>query len=195
MFDNIVIKHDLPLPEEIKTLEDWKSYPFQTKDLDNCMIDYFVEDGLLYEKIVEREYIEYTEEEKKQNRKKKGWHPIFKDVIEKSSRNEKIDHHGTITFYTYDQYDDLMDYWVEFRAYFSYGKLDKIEFVEFKKDPRRNMEWVEKMKLANKHPWKVFKKYARYFGWGSFWRFVSRIVSKISSIFNRIHWFIVRHIL
>jgi len=86
MYDEIIVKKDLPLPEEISKLDiDWKNYIFQTKSLENCLIVYFIdEDGGLNEIEFEREYIDFTEEEKKLRKKKKQFFPIYKDVIEKS---------------------------------------------------------------------------------------------------------------
>jgi len=194
MFDSIVVKQNLSLPEEIKDLKDWKNYQFQTKDLDNCLLEYWIsEEGELFEHVVEREYIPYTEEERK---KLKGWN-LWKDVLEKGSRDEKIDYHGTLTFYTYDEIDDNTNFWVEFKAYFVYGKLDKIEFVEFKLDKERkaiNKKWEEESKKRARHPWNVFKHYASYLGWRWFWRKVSNLLYKLSNVISRLQMFVNRYI-
>lgn len=194
MFDSIIVKQNLPIPEEIKDLKDWKNYQFQTKDLDNCLLDYWIsEDGELFEHIVEREYVPYTKEEKK---KLKKW-ILWKDVIEKGSRDEKINHHGTLTFYTYDEIDEDTNFWVEFKAYFVYGKLDKIEFVEFKLDKDRkinNKKWEEEHKKRAKHPWNVFKHYASYLGWRWFWRKVSNLLYRLSNAISRLQMFVNRYI-
>ena len=193
MFDSITVKQNLPMPEEIKDLKDWKNYQFQTKDLDNCLLEYWIsEDGELFEHIVEREYVPYTKEEKK---KTKSWN-IWKDVIEKGSKDEKVNHHGTLTFYTYDEIDDDTSFWVEFKAYFVYGKLDKIEFVDFKLDKERkinNKKWEEEHKKRAKHPWNVFKHYASYLGWRWFWRKVSNLLYKLSKAVSQIQMFVNRY--
>lgn len=193
MFDSITVKQNLPLPEEIKNLKDWKNYQFQTKDLDNCLLEYWIsEDGELFEHVVEREYVPYTKEEKK---KLKSW-DLWKDVIEKGSKDEKVNHHGTLTFYTYDEIDDDTSFWVEFKAYFVYGKLDKVESVEFKLDKERkinNKKWEEEYKKRAKHPWNVFKRYAAYIGWRWFWRKVSNLLYKLSKAVSQIQMFVNRY--
>lgn len=182
------------MPEVIKDLKDWKNYQFQTKDLDNCLLDYWIsEDGELFEHVVEREYVPYTKEEKK---KLKGWN-LWKDIIEKGSKDEKVNHHGTLTFYTYDEIDDDTSFWVEFKAYFVYGKLDKVESVEFKLDKERkinNKKWEEEHKKRAKHPWNVFKHYASYLGWRWFWRKVANLFYKLSSVCSKIQMFVIRHL-
>jgi hypothetical protein len=59
MFDSIRIKKELPLPEELKPLNiDWTEQEFQTKDLENCLLNYWIsENGELFDHVVEREYI------------------------------------------------------------------------------------------------------------------------------------------
>jgi hypothetical protein len=199
MYDSIKVKQDLPLPKDIKLLKsNWKDYTFQTKDLDNCLCDYFIsEEGFLYEHVVEREYISYTKEE----RKVKGIKPwdLWKEVIEKETYDKKIeDYHGKIRFYTYDDYNEESDYWVEFDAYFVYGKLDKIELVNFKKEKARfisNKKWKEEYEKHQKHPWNVFKKYASYVGWKWFWRKVSSTFYNLSRGCTSVQYFIIRNFL
>jgi hypothetical protein len=199
MFDSIKVKQDLPLPEDLKSLSvDWKDYTFQTKDLDNCLLEYFIsEDGFLYEHVIERDYIPYTPEERK-SQKIKSW-DIWKEVIEKETYHKKIeDYHGKIQFYTYDDYDEENDYWVEFDAYFVYGKLDKIELSKFKKEASRsisNQKWQEEYKKEQKHPWNVFKRYASYVGWKWFWRKTSSIFYNLSRACTSVQYFIIKKFL
>lgn len=200
MYDDITIKQNLPLPEELKTLnKNWSEYRFQTKDLDNCLLQYFIENDCLYEQVVEREYIEFTEEEKKQRKKKKEFLPIWKDVIETASYSKKIeDFHGTLFFYTYDEFDETEDYWVEFKAYFVYGKLDKIELHEFKKETSRKFslkDWKEKLEKTNAHPWTIFKKYASYLGWRWFWKKVADSLYITGNLFQDARTFVFKYFL
>ena len=54
MFDEIVCKYHLPLPEDTKG---FRPYGFQTKDLDNALDCYEIrEDGTLWLRECEREY-------------------------------------------------------------------------------------------------------------------------------------------
>ncbi len=81
MYDSIQVKKDLEIPEEVKNLYDWKNHNFQTKDLDNCLSDYIINEyNELVEVIIDRKYIPYTEEERK-NPDIKPWN-LWKEVIE-----------------------------------------------------------------------------------------------------------------
>lgn len=196
MFDEMIIKKDLPLPEEIKNFPiDWKNYKFQTKDLESCMLDFWIsEEGELFEHVVEREYIPYSEEEKKKN---KNHFFMWKDVIDKSSSDVKVDYHGKIRFYTYEDFDDENDFWLEFEAFFVYGKLDKIELKEFRKETSRKITNEETTKFLEKeqnHPWNVFRRYAAHIGWKWFWRKVANLFYKLSSVCSKIQMFVIRYI-
>lgn len=195
MYDNINVKQDLPIPEEIKNLKDWKNYTFQTKDLDNCLLEYWIsEEGELFEHIVEREYIPYSEKEKK---KRKGW-SLWKDVIEKGSKDEKNNYHGVLNFYTFDEIDEDTDFWLEFKSYFIYGKLDRIELTEFRIDKDRkihNKKWEEEYKKRTKHPWNIFKRYASYLGWSWTWRKMNNFLYVVSSSIEKTRVFIIKYLI
>jgi len=190
MYDELTVKKSLPLPKEIKKLKNWKEFVFQTKDLNNCLSEYFInERGFLYEVVVEREYIEFTKEERK-SQDIKPWQ-LWKDVIEKSRTNKKLDYHGKILFYTFEELDDNTDFWLEFVAYFIYGKLDKIELVKFETETGRKErlnKWNEDYKKTVNLPRNKIKKYLRkYLMWNWFW-------NKVISIFHTIIWFINRYV-
>lgn len=197
MFDTVYVKRGLPLNDELRQLSvDWSEMEFQTKDLENCLIEYVISaDGLLLERVIEREYIPYTEEEKKQ-KDRKSW-DIWKDVIEKSNELKSICHHGILDFYTSVDHTEDESYWIEFRAYFSYGTLDKIDLLRFNKQPsgKLNMKrWVEARKLEEKKLWNRTKNFLNYFGWSKFWRKVSAMCYKISQLFSNIQFFIIKHL-
>jgi hypothetical protein len=198
MFDELNVEKELLLPEELKGLNiDWKTHNFQTKDLENCMVKYVIkEDGRLFEHVIERDYIPWTEEEKK-TKKLSPW-DFWKEVIEKGERFEEVNHHGTIVFYTYENFDDKQDFWLEYKAYFVYGKLDKIELVEFKIEQSlalRNEEIREKREQQQSKPWNAFKRYASYLGWCWFWRKVSTMCYKMHRVFSSMQMFILRNML
>jgi len=199
MFDTIIVKKELPLPEEVKHLKiDWNTHDFQTKDLENCMLEYVItEDDKLVEHIVEREYVEFTEEEKKHKDHRK-WN-LWKDVIVKEERYEDVNYHGTITFYTFHPFvDETQDFWIDFKAYFVYGKLDKIELLEFNKQKSHkitNKEIEEARKQREKLPWNTFKRYASYVGWRWFWNNASRWCYDASRTTSAMQTFIIRHML
>jgi len=198
MFDDIKCKKELPLNEKLKTLPiKWEEVDFQTKDLENCLLHYTIsEDGRLLEHVVEQEYVHYTEEE----RKKKGrrsW-DLYKDVIIKNEYDKEVQHHGVVNFYTSVDYTDEEEFWVEFNAYFIYGKLDRIELFKCEKQKSRTVyhkEWEEKRKTEEQKLWNRTKKILRYIGWGWFWNKMSRYCYKISNVFSRIQTLINRNLL
>lgn len=199
MYDEIVVKQQLPLPDEIKHLDiNWNEYVFQTKDLDNCLSEYIIEDNQLYEKHIERKYVEYTEEEKKQRKKQKQFYPVWKDVIEVSSEIKPIeDFHGTLVFYAFEKFSETEDFWLDFKAYFVYGKLDKIDLLEFKRQKSNSSSESIKDLIAQhqKCPWTKFKKYASYFGWRWCWRQIASSLHAVSSLCESARTFVIRYCL
>ncbi len=197
MFDTVSIKQELPLPEEIKNKFDWWNLSFQTKDLDNYMGEYIINEYReLVEVVIEREYIPYSDEERKKLNLK-PW-SLWKEVKEGPTTYKNIQYHGSITFYTYERFDDITDFWVEFKAYFVYGKLDKIELVEFKKEESlkiHNERIQEQRNQEQKSFWNVFKRYASYLGWSWFWRKVSNLLYQFSQLLSSVRMTIMRNLL
>ena len=144
----------------------------------------------MVEEIVEREYIYYTEEEKKQKRSK--W-DLYKDVIEKNRYTKKVEFHGKITFYNIFDLSDTEDIWLDFDAYFNYGKLDKIELVKVEKHESRKIrmkQWEDEYKERTSSFSYKLKKRSGYF-----WCLnkISKICYNISRFFGNIHTFIIRY--
>jgi hypothetical protein len=177
MFDNIKVKHDLPLPEEIKNHTDWKEYTFQTKDLDNTLSDYTIVNNQLIAHIVEMEYTYFTDEERKQMSKEMKWPPFVKDSKIVSSKDEPVELHGTINFYTYE-------------------KLDKIELLEYKKTEVEDRDsWKTLMFARQRKPWNRIKHYLGYLGWRWFWNKAARSLSSFSNFISRVQMWIYRTML
>jgi hypothetical protein len=172
MFDTILCKYPLPLSELLQELkETWASVDFQTKDLDCDLALYVInEAGELHEEVVEREYICYTEEELA-TIKPKPWNP-YKEIVVKNKYLKPIAHHGVINFYNSLKYSATQDIWVEFNAYFIYGKLDKIELfkVDFLNSYEVNNQLYQEAAAAKeKLLWNRTKKILSYIGWRRFW--------------------------
>ncbi len=192
MFDQLKCEKELPLNDELKTLNvKWNKVTFQTKDLDNCLSDYRItQDGQLVEEVVEKEYTYYTEEERKTL---KGW-SFIKDqkIIKEYSKD--VNYHGTIRFYDLFDLNEKEDIWVEFDAHFVYGKLDKIELAKTEKQECRKIrynQWEEEyQKKINSFKYKLKKRS------GYFWLLnkLSRICYKTSNFFSRLHTFFIRNI-
>ena len=122
MYDDIVCKYPLPLPEDTKGFVPLR---FQTKDLENALDCYeILEDGTLWLRECEREYIDGDPNGKTWSEKvgivketKVWWTPV---KITKS-----------INMYTYHQGEGQYDYWVDFVIVFIDGVLQKIELKKF----------------------------------------------------------------
>jgi hypothetical protein len=198
MFDNIQCKYSLPLPEELQSLStDWSTEMFQTKDLANLLGSYTIsEEGFLFEEIVEREYVPYTDAERAEI-KPKPW-SVWKDVIVKNSYSKKIEHHGEVTFYSSFASTDAEDCWLEFTAYFIYGKLDKISLVRNEKimsQRLHNEKWNIKRKEEESKLWYRFKQQVKPYGWRLFWSKVSKLCAYVARMLNKLEYAILRHML
>ena len=150
MFSYIFCKTPLPLNEELKSLNvKWSEVEFQTKDLDNCLEKYLItEEGCLAEEITEYEYTYYTEEEKKYL-KLRPW-DVVKDQKITKQYTKDVGFHGKITFYEILKFSETEDIWVDFDAYFIYGKLDKINLVKTEKIESRLLKNEKYFEELNK---------------------------------------------
>jgi len=197
MFDEIIVKKALPLPKELKKLPiKWSEHKFQTKDLDNCLFEYFIDKkGNLYQIEIENEYIEYTEEEKK-NKDYRCW-DVYKEVVEISRRNKWLDFHGILRFYDYLNIDEQHDCWLEFEAFFVYGKLDKIELKEYRLEPSQAIKLSElkkeaenKQKTCKDKLVAVFKKLKI----NKLLYFIAKVCYKLSHFFSSLQWKIYKFV-
>lgn len=193
MYDTLKIKKQLPLPEEVRDLNiNWLDIEYQTKSFDNCLSEFILtENGELVEILVEREYIEWSKEEKKTAPK----YSFFKDVIEKKREEKKLDYHGVVRFYCYERFDEENDFFIDYDAFFIYGKLDKIEIAEFKKYKayRNNLQdlFLEHNKFKNK-----LKRFvAKYSGWNYLWKSVAKLLYNMSSILEKIRVIIFNYLI
>ena len=184
MFDTIFIKKKLPLTKELKDLNiKWEEEPFQTKDLESLMETYEItKSGKLRHLWQERVWKDDD------NAFLKG----YMDVVKEEWRD--IDNfHGTINFYTSycdnDNYNwdfvnddpeqmtwsdiELIhghDWWIEFEAYFTKGKLDNIKVIKVSKDPiseriKNNKLWAEKRAIENKKLSRRIVAFLRKYKW------------------------------
>jgi len=195
MFDEVIVKKDFPIPEEIKDFGDWKNHLFQTKDLDNTMSIYIINEyDELVEKRTEREYIPYTEEERKKL-KPKPWN-IWKEVIEGETTYINTNYHGVLNFYTYEHLNDEEDFNLEYNAYFVYGKLDKIELLNFEKSENyliNNEKIRQRIEEEKKKPWNRFKTLLYPLGWRWFWRKIENGIYKIEKTLGTLRMFLIRY--
>ena len=195
MFSYIKCKRELPLTDELKGLTvKWEEAQFQTKDLDNCLETYIIsEDGELLEEIVEYEYTYYTEEEKKQ-KNHKPWN-IVKDQKIVKQETKKVDFHGKITFYETLDFSDEESIWVDFDAYFVYGKLDKLELAKVEKYENRKVKMDEYWKTYESKQNSLSYKLRKYSGWFWLWKKIEKSCYSMSRFFDTIRYCIIRNIL
>lgn len=195
MFDEILVKQDLQIPDEIRDLRDWKNHRFQTKDLDNALSLYYINEyNELVEERVEREYIPYTEEERKKL-KPSLWNP-WKDVIEGETTYHNTNYHGIVNFYTYEHLNDQEDFSLEYNAYFVYGKLDKIELVKFEKNESyliNNEKIRQRIEAEKKKLWNRFRMFMNHLGWRWFWRKVEQGIYKAERGLGTLRMFLIRY--
>lgn len=196
MYDTITIKKPLPLPKEVSCLDiKWETIEYQTKSFDNCLSEYVIdENGNLFENVIEREYIAWTDEERKKQ-KPKAWQ-VFKDVVIKKQELVPQDKfHGTVRFYCYEQYDEEQDFYIDYDAYYSYGKLDKIEIADFKTFKVNRFSLEDFKKEQNKFNVKFFRYFKIYSGWNYFWGKIEKFFYFFIKILEKIRFFIIRKLL
>jgi hypothetical protein len=198
MFDSIICLRELPLSEELKKLnKNWRDADFQTKDLDNSLSLYRIEEsGDLIREIVEYDYEEYTAEELK-TIKPKPWN-LYKKVTVNAKYDEHVNHHGKILFYTSVEFSEEKDIWVDFEATYTHGKLDGIVLVdqrEVTSQKANNKYWEEFTKEQAKLPWNRFKNFAGSYGWYWFWRKVYRLTTFTARTLDTLANKIQKHLL
>lgn len=192
MFDSIKVKRKLPLNSELKKLGiDWNKITFQTKDLENSLGNYFIDKrGFLLEEVVEGDWIPVPEDQRDV-----PWHVA--DFEEKKRYNKKVDFHGVLKFYATEELNDEEDFWVDFAAYFIYGKLDKMELLKFEKVESHKHsleEWQKIHEEKNKKICNRIKNVLRKLGWEKFWDFVARSLYKLSRFIHKIQYYIMRYV-
>lgn len=170
MYDDIVCKYPLPLPEDTKGFH---PCGFQTKDLENALDCYEIrEDGTLWLRECEREYTEG-------NPDGKTWSEKFGIVKETKVWWTHVKTTRTIRMYEYNNRNDgPYDYWVEFEIEFVDGVLTKINLVKFEatdntKRKENDRRFIEELKRRKEFESTLFYKL-------------------IGKPFNKTIWFIVR---
>jgi hypothetical protein len=150
MFDTIQWGDNLPFSEEMKGLGLAKNnWSFQTKDLDCCLADYVVQDGIFFLK-------------KYKNDKWVEGDPNAKSFMDRFGSHERTEPHLepekiTTTIYMYDYRQDVLGFWdcsIEFKVILIDGKVQSTELFEFKKVPsadrkQQELEWHQHQDFVN----------------------------------------------
>jgi hypothetical protein len=190
MFD--YISCEMPLPRGgADTIPTFRyDHQFQTKDLVNCLIEYKIgKDKILYEKKVEYEERELTEEEKKDKDNGAFWHAGWA-MEEKSHEWVKDDFTGYITFYDIlHDVDGTHDAWVDYRVHVKKGEVQgDVELTEYRLDDNtegkaNQIKWKEETKARKEYEQKWRYKYCFKY-WNKLVRFKFRILRRV---FNWVH--------
>ena len=110
-----------------------------------------------------------------------------------------VAHHGTIRFYDSLEYSPTQSIWVEFVAYFIYGKLDKVAIYDVTLHDSfavTNQRWEEERAAREKLLWNRVKRVLNYVGWRWFWsKFVLKASGQISRAISKFEQFVYRNIL
>lgn len=150
MYDTINVSEQLPYTDEMKELGlDCNNLSYQTKDLECCLNVYFIQDKKLY--LQQYKNSEYVEGDKNS----KNWIDRLGHMKQTDPYLEEIFHHGEVYFYDYiNDVADKYDCWVEYKAVFTRGVLEKIELFKFEKEDnteRKNREKKYKEKYIREN--------------------------------------------
>lgn len=187
MFDSIKCLYKLPLTEELKTLPiNWQEVSWQTKDLVNAMSEYTISKrGKLYLIVIEGDWIPLGANE----RKDFFW--LDQKFVEKKRFKRLVKHHGVVNFYTTETIGEFY-YWIEFKAYFTYGSLDSIELTRVEKYENTKQKILDNIEKEQNKPWNRFKNTIGPYGWNWFWKFVVRYLYKLQDTIGNIRTFIFK---
>ena len=189
MYDDIVCKYPLPLPEDTKGFH---PCGFQTKDLENALDCYEIrEDGTLWLRECEREYIDGDP-------KGKTWSEKIGLVKETKVWWTHVKLTKTINMYTYQHGEGEYDYWVEFVIEFVDGVINKITLLKF--DATDNVErkendrqFIEGLKRRMKFEKTLFYRFVGK-PYNKVTRFVIRQINKLATFMLAVSWKIERKI-
>ena len=189
MYDDIVCKYPLPLPEDTKGFH---PCGFQTKDLENALDCYEIrEDGTLWLRECEREYTDGDP-------KGKTWSEKIGIVKETKVWWTHVKLTKTINMYTYQHGEGEYDYWVEFVIEFVDGVINKITLLKF--DATDNVErkendrqFIEGLKRRMKFEKTLFYRFVGN-PYNKVTRFVIRQINKLATFMLAVSWKIERKI-
>lgn len=189
MYDDIVCKYHLPLPEDTKGFH---PCGFQTKDLENALDCYEIrEDGTLWLRECEREYIDGDP-------KGKTWSEKIGLVKETKVWWTPVKLTKSINMYTYQHGEDQYDYWVEFVIQFIDGVLQKIELKKFNatdntKRKENNRQHIEELKKRKEFESTLFYKlFGKPFN-KTIW-FIANSLNKLGTLLIEFGWNLYRKI-
>lgn len=194
MFDSIHFNYPLPLPlEVVDVLPDPYNLEFQTKDLENLLDDYYLnEDGVLYWR--KRKY-EWKDDD---SAFLKGYMDVVSEEIVPS------DFHGIINFYCYETVEEdkennkAKDVSIDYIAKFTNGKLENIEILSYEIIDA-TVRIIDLKNTMKKHEERRNRWYNKYIFYTKYWRFIKNkiILAPIAFLrkaLDKIYWLGVRYL-
>jgi hypothetical protein len=194
MFDSIECNYPLPLPlEVVDVLPDIYDQEFQTKDLENLLDLYYLnEDGSLF---WHKKKYEWKDDDS-------SFLKGYMDIVDEEIIPQ--DFHGILNFYCYktvyssEDRNSGMDVGIDYLAKFTSGKLESIEVLSYEITDATNRIISLKEALAG------FEKqrkrwYNKYIFHTKFWKFVKNKiilapVSLLRKSIDKLYWFLVRYV-
>jgi hypothetical protein len=150
-------------------------------------------EGELFENISEYKTTFYTREEIK-NLKLKPWEYVKERELVKQV-TEKVDYHGTIRFYSNFKLNEEEEIWLDFEAYFIYGKVDKLVLANTEKWKSNNVDVFNLIKEHDELKNTIGYKIKKYSGWLAFWKQASKVFSRASHFFSGLSSFAIRRLM
>ena len=190
LFDRIIVKQPLPLPlAVVDVLPNVYEKEFQTKDLENFLVDYILEDDKLFEVKVQREWQDDDDAFLKGH---------FKVVSEEIVASH---FYGAVNFYCYERLhtgeNQGLDISLDYLAKFNDGVLVDLSLLGFEiedaskdilatKQFYRDLEmkrnkWYNKYIFLTRPVTFIRRKIIRFFG-------------HIHSLTGKLHTFVIRHL-
>lgn len=155
MYDSIICKYPLPMPENPKGYTG--SREFQSKDLDCTLSSYEIrEDGSIWEEKRETEYVPGND------KAKTFWGKIghFKTI---KTWFEPLQINDFINIYDYQQNNKgNYDYDIEYRIRFENGKIIDVKLVDFEAIDNTNRKKLHEENEQTWRKWIQYKKTYRY---------------------------------
>lgn len=194
MFDSIECNYSLPLPlEVIDILPDVYNQEFQTKDLENLLDLYYLnEDGILYWR--KRKY-EWKDDD---DAFLKG----YMDVVEEEV--VPTDFHGILNFYFYKTVEEDLennkakDVTIDYLAKFTNGKLENIEVLSYEIIDA-TVRIIDLKNTMQKHEERRKRWYNKYIFHTKYWRFIKNKIilapiNLLRKFLDKIYWLGVRYL-
>lgn len=174
MFDTIQCSDAMPFNDDMAalglTVRDWS---FQTKDLHNCMSEYVLQDGILYErKYKETEWIEPNADSK----------VVFGDARFNNNFGhmkytgeylEDTKYHGIVNMHDYRQNVMGWDCWIEYAVTFTDGKVTNTALTKFTREDSGSREQKEE-ELNTRLEAAAAKWYNKYIFYTPSYRFIRK---------------------